>query len=117
MSHKRQTPKTAPIHPPLLTLEQVALGLGLSTRTIERAVKRGLFPEPLRIGASLRWQCDAPLIYLRNKKRARDLAGELSQERLEAYYANRLEAQRLARERRKLLLLFLVRPDLTGRNR
>lgn len=43
---------------PLLTVDAVALYMQVSTRTISRWWRAGQFPEPVRIGGSLRWRAE-----------------------------------------------------------
>lgn len=42
----------------LLTKEQVALKLQLSTRTIYRMWQEGTLPAPVKLGGSIRWRSD-----------------------------------------------------------
>lgn len=48
----------------LLDIHSVAQLLSLSSRTVRRLERRGQFPEPMRIGRSVRWRSQDVLTWL-----------------------------------------------------
>lgn len=55
----------------LLTLNQAALALAISKRTLERLIAGGAFPVPLKIGRSSRIPCEDLADYLEQLRRQR----------------------------------------------
>ena len=49
-------PVDVPDHPLLLTVDDVARLLSVSTRTVWRLLSKGEFPEPVRLGKVVRWR-------------------------------------------------------------
>jgi predicted DNA-binding transcriptional regulator AlpA len=56
MRKEEQDRQTAIMQMELLTVKDLRRILKVSRRTIERLVKRGLFPPPLKLGAASRWR-------------------------------------------------------------
>ena len=55
----------------LITLNQAALALSISKRTLERLIAGGAFPVPLKIGRSSRVPCEDIVTYLEQLRRQR----------------------------------------------
>lgn len=55
----------------LITLNQAALALSISKRTLERLIAAGTFPLPLKIGRSSRVPCEDIVAYLEQLRRQR----------------------------------------------
>lgn len=55
----------------LITLNQAALALSISKRTLERLIAGGAFPVPLKIGRSSRVPCEDIVNYLEQLRRQR----------------------------------------------
>lgn len=50
----------------LITADEVATMIGISTRTLWRLLSAGKLPTPVRIGGSTRWQRDAIREWIRS---------------------------------------------------
>lgn len=50
----------------LLTKEQIAAKLQLSTRTVYRMFQEGLMPAPIKLGGSIRWRSDVIDAWIEN---------------------------------------------------
>ncbi|WP_419923379.1 helix-turn-helix transcriptional regulator [Candidatus Poriferisodalis sp.] len=72
MQHAEPEPRL----PLLLCRAEVERLCGLSTSSLYRAMRRGDFPEPLRIGArAVRWRSDEIASWIEGRPRASGIAG------------------------------------------
>ncbi|WP_419932245.1 helix-turn-helix transcriptional regulator [Candidatus Poriferisodalis sp.] len=68
---------TPPTFTPLLSRAQVERLTGLSTTSLYRAMRRGDFPEPLRVSErSVRWRTDEIESWIEERPRAAGIVGE-----------------------------------------
>ena len=52
-------PQETPVQPAMLTVNDVATLLACSSRTIYRLADNSRIPPPVRLGAMVRWPCEA----------------------------------------------------------
>jgi prophage regulatory protein len=63
---QKQAEQDAEKSPRLLSKEQLALRLQLSTRTVYRLWQEGSLPAPVKIGGSIRWRSDVVDAWIEN---------------------------------------------------
>lgn len=51
----------------LMRIEEVAKFLSINPRTVRRLWQRGEFPQPIRLGASVRWREQTLVDFVNNK--------------------------------------------------
>ena len=54
---------------PALTVRDITASLNIARTTLYHMIKRGEFPQPIRIGKALRWEADTIEKYLKQKRR------------------------------------------------
>jgi len=64
--------KSIPI-PQLLSVNQIAMGFNLSTRSIWRLVSKGDLPQPINLGSARRWYTADVENYLQKLTKKRDV--------------------------------------------
>ena len=70
---KRESEPQAPL---LLSRREVERITGLSTSSLYRAMRRGDFPEPLRVSQrAVRWRCDEIASWIEGRPRASGIVG------------------------------------------